>query len=139
MSLTQDDRKAIVSYRLEKAETALEEAIKVSNIKLWNIAANRLYYALYYAASALLISEGLASHTHRGLISQIHLNYVKTGRLGENDGKLLRNMFKMRHEGDYEDFIDAAEEDISSALPKVRTLVGKIKGMIMNNMPESNN
>ncbi len=105
MSITQEERKAIVDYRLEKAETSIEEAQKISSLSLWNIAANRLYYALYYAASALLINDGLTSHTHRGLISQVHLNYVKTDKLTEENGRLLRRLFTLRHEGDYEDFI----------------------------------
>lgn len=130
MSLTQDERKAIIDYRIEKAQIAMDEAAKVTTLGLWNIAANRLYYALYYAASALLISDGLSSHTHRGLITQIHLNYVKTEKLTEEDGKLLRRMFTMRHEGDYEDFIDASEDDILSVTPKVKALVKKLTSMI---------
>lgn len=130
MSLTQDERKAIIDYRIEKAQIAMDEAAKVTTLGLWNIAANRLYYALYYAASALLISDGLSSHTHRGLITQIHLNYVKTENLTEEDGKLLRRMFTMRHEGDYEDFIDASEDDILSVTPKVKALVKKLTSMI---------
>lgn len=130
MSLTQDERKAIIDYRIEKAQIAIDEAAKVTTLGLWNIAANRLYYALYYAASALLISDGFSSHTHRGLITQIHLNYVKTEKLTEEDGKLLRRMFTMRHEGDYEDFIDASEDDILSVTPKVKALVKKLTSMI---------
>ena len=130
MSLTQDERKAIIDYRIEKAQIAMDEAAKVTTLGLWNIAANRLYYALYYAASALLISDRLSSHTHRGLITQIHLNYVKTEKLTEEDGKLLRRMFTMRHEGDYEDFIDASEDDILSVTPKVKALVKKLTSMI---------
>ena len=79
MSLSSDDRKALVDYWIEKAWATFEEAQKVAGISLWDLAANRLYYALYHAASALLLSDGLTSHTHKGLVTQISLNYVKEG------------------------------------------------------------
>jgi uncharacterized protein (UPF0332 family) len=126
MSLSSDDRKALVNYRIEKAWTTFEEAQKVTSISLWNLAANRLYYALYHAASALLLSDGLTSHTHKGLVTQISLNYVKDGRLNAEDGKLIRQLFNMRHEGDYEDFEETSEEDIRTATPKVKDLLNKL-------------
>lgn len=39
-------------------------------------------------------------------------------------------MFNLRHEGDYEDFVDVAEEDIAQATPLVQALIGKIKNKI---------
>lgn len=126
MSLSNEDRKALVDYRIEKARAAFDEAQKVATMSLWNLAANRLYYALYHAASALLLSEGLTSHTHRGLLAQISLNYVKDGRLTQSDGKLIRQMFNMRQEGDYEDFAETTEEDITEATPKVKKLMEKL-------------
>ncbi len=45
MSLSNDDRKALVEYRIEKARKSFEEAQKVAAISLWDLAANRLYYA----------------------------------------------------------------------------------------------
>lgn len=126
MSLSDDDRKALVDYRIEKARAAFDEAQKVATMSLWNLAANRLYYALYHAASALLLSEGLTSHTHKGLLAQISLNYVKAGRLTQSDGKLIRQMFNMRQEGDYEDFAETTEKDITEATPKVKNLMEKL-------------
>jgi len=126
MSLSSDDRKALVDYRIEKAWATFEEAQKVAGISLWDLAANRLYYALYHAASALLLSDGLTSHTHKGLVTQISLNYVKEGKLTAEDGKLIRQLFNMRHEGDYEDFEETSEGDICIAMPKVKDLLDKL-------------
>ena len=126
MSLSNDDRKALVDYRIEKAYASFEEAQKVAAISLWNLAANRLYYALYHAASALLLSDGFTSHTHKGLMSQISLNYVKEGKLLPDEGKLIRQMFNKRREGDYEDFEDTTEEEIAEAMPKVKALVDRL-------------
>lgn len=126
MSLSNDDRKALVEYRIEKAYACLDEAEKVSELSLWNLTANRLYYALYHAASALLLSDGYRSHTHKGLMSQISLNYVKSNKILPEDGKLIRQMFNKRREGDYEDFEETTEDEIIEATPKVKALVEKL-------------
>jgi hypothetical protein len=43
MSLDNDNRKAVVNYRLEKADTALEDADFLKKNGKLNLAANRLY------------------------------------------------------------------------------------------------
>ena len=52
MSMNAEDRKAMVAYRMEKAEMALEDASFLHDAARYNLAANRLYYALFHAASA---------------------------------------------------------------------------------------
>ena len=47
MPLTDEERKAIVVYRLEKAEYAFVEAKDCALMKHWTLAASRLYYAAY--------------------------------------------------------------------------------------------
>ena len=69
MSLTEEERQAIVFYRIEKSRQSLDDIRKVLPLNLWSIIANRMYYALYYAASALLIHDGHKVGTHKGVIS----------------------------------------------------------------------
>lgn len=38
----------------------------------------------------------------------------------------MRQMFNMRQEGDYEDFVETTEEDIKEAMPRVRELMEKL-------------
>lgn len=59
MSLDKESRNAMVAYRQEKADVAIDDALFLTDAGRYNIAANRLYYALYYAASALLLSQGI--------------------------------------------------------------------------------
>ena len=66
MGLAEKDRQSLVVYKLEKAkETIAEIPILIEN-ELWRNAANRLYYACFYAVSALLLKHGHSSHTHGG-------------------------------------------------------------------------
>lgn len=51
MSLDSEDRKALIAYRQEKADFALDDAAFLTDAGKYGLAANRLYYALYYAAT----------------------------------------------------------------------------------------
>jgi len=59
MSLTNDERDAIISFRIQKAKDTLNEAEGIATLGYWNAVANRLYYACYYITSALLIKHNL--------------------------------------------------------------------------------
>lgn len=127
MNLDRESRQAMIAYRQEKADMALEDAAFLTDAARYNLAANRLYYALYYAASALLLSKGISTKRHAGLITQMHMNFVKTGFLSTDEGALFKVMFDLRHEGDYEDFIDIERADIEEYTPQVKALVNKLQ------------
>ena len=83
MSLTDEERRAIVLYRIEKAHAAMDDIRKVMPLELWSIIANRMYYALYYASSALLINDGHKVGTHKGVIALLTLTMSRKARLPE--------------------------------------------------------
>ena len=126
MSLTEEERRAIVLYRIERSYNALDEIEKILPLEVWATIANRLYYALYYAVSALLIKDGHKVSSHKGAISLFNLYYVKTGIVSLDDGRLLGSVFAFRQGSDYDDFIDATEEEVKEYLPQVKALIKKI-------------
>ena len=85
-----------------------------------------MYYAIYYAAPALLINDTHPVNTHNGVISLLNQYYVRTGLLSKEDGNLFGNVFAFRQGCDYDDYIDASEDDIIRYLPQVEQLVEKI-------------
>lgn len=48
----------------------LREAEDMIETKHWNLAIQRMYYTCFYMASALLMSAGLKSQTHNGVLGQ---------------------------------------------------------------------
>lgn len=100
MSLSKEERKAIVEFRIEKAFRAFNEANGVIKLGYWETIANRLYYAAYNAASALLIANGDNAQTHSGVIHLFGLRFIKTGIFGSDMGKLFHSLFTMRQTGD---------------------------------------
>ena len=49
MGLTEQNRKDVVAYRIERAFIALDQAKMNLQINCLEVTANRLYYAAYYA------------------------------------------------------------------------------------------
>ncbi len=128
--MTDKERGDIVSYRLETARNTLDQVEAVGNLGYWTLAANRLYYAAYYASSALLISCGIETTTHRGVMRMVNLQFIKTGHLPIEDGKLLGRLFSMRQSGDYEDWIEWSEEDVIPLLSRVKLYIDRVFSLI---------
>lgn len=78
--LTDTDRTEIVKYRLEKAYRTYNEAIGSIENGYVETAANRLYYAAYYAVSALLISYKYEASTHNGVIQMFGKVFLRNNR-----------------------------------------------------------
>ena len=66
-TLTQEQRISIVCYRIESAENTLAEVETHRANGFYNTAVNRLYYACYYAATAILIANGIEVKSHDGV------------------------------------------------------------------------
>lgn len=123
MSMTDEERTAIVTYRLEKSENTFADVLKSLEYEMYNTCANRLYYSFYYAASALLIKKGIIAHTHSGVLAMINLHFVKTGVLSKEDAILMRRLFSLRQESDYDDFINITIDDIKPLIEPTRKLI----------------
>lgn len=69
MSLTEEERKIIVELELEKARNTFGQIEELRKLGYWDTIANRLYYAVFHAVSALLIRDSHQVNTHKGAIS----------------------------------------------------------------------
>lgn len=100
------DRKALVKYRISKAKTTLDEVTILLDNDLFNTAINRIYYACYYAVTALLIDNEIKTRTHSGVRQMFGYYFVKTGKINNELGGFFSEIFDKRIMGDYDDFID---------------------------------
>jgi len=130
MSLTEEERKNIVRYRLKKAhDTFAEVPVQMAN-KFFTTAANRLYYACYYAASALLINDGYQAHTHSGVKTLLGLHYVNNNLIEKSLGKMYRQVFNLRQTGDYEDWINFDQNDLEPFIEPAAKFIAEIEHLI---------
>ena len=112
------------------AHATLREAEDMIVTKHWNLAMQRMYYACFYMASALLVSAGLKSQTHNGVVGQLGMHYVSKGLLTREEGRLYSRLLQNRITVDYNDFFDFAEEDVLPLVDPVRHLLDKLESLI---------
>lgn len=103
------NRDEYVRHRLARASETLEEARVLADKALWHGVVNRLYYACFYAVSALLFTRNLASSKHSGVRALFNQHFVKSGMISIGSASLYSNLFENRQESDYEDFFEVDE------------------------------
>ncbi|MFB0536917.1 MAG: HEPN domain-containing protein [Anaerolineae bacterium] len=65
-------------------------------------AINRAYYAIFYAANALLATKGLSRSKHSGVIAAFRQHFVKPGLIEDEYSDTYGRVMANRHVGDYE-------------------------------------
>ena len=87
---------------IQKARASLGAAKLLKQEGYLDFAASRAYYAMFYAAQALLLQNGLAFSSHSGVIAAFGKEFAKTAKL---DPKLHRYLLDasqdLRNASDY--------------------------------------
>lgn len=126
MSLNAEERAAMVQLEIERARRMLNEfPIYIEN-NLWATLVNRMYYAVFHAATALLIHNGIQAGTHQGVYIMLNRYYVKEGVLSVEEGRLFARLETLREKGDYNCFIDPESEDVLPLLEPTKALIEHI-------------
>ena len=116
--LNRENIEALSAYRFLRAKETLKEIPYLKQQGYYNTAVNRLYYACYYAAVALLIKH------------EIGLHFVATGRMSRELGRCFSLLFERRHSSDYDDFAYSSEEEIDELLPKATDFIEAIEVLL---------
>ena len=129
--MTRDEaRKAIIKIWLEKADESLESAELELRAGHIIFALNRIYYACFYAITALLHKEGKSFSKHTAVKAEFNRQYIKTGDIDKKWGKFYGNLFEDRQEGDYLPVIAFDAEDIASRLEQARKFLLVIRKLL---------
>lgn len=129
-SLDYESRIDITMHRMHRADVALKEAECLASNSMFSGAVNRLYYACYYAVSALLLANDIQAATHSGVKTMFGLKFVRTGKVELCHGKFFSEIFDQRHSSDYDDFSFCDDTTFSEFHPKAVDLIKAIKDLI---------
>ena len=124
--LSHENRETLAAYRYQRAQETLAEIPFLKQQGYYNTAVNRLYYACYYAAIALLIKHGINPGTHAGVKQMLGMHFVATGRIPRDVGRSFSLLFERRHSSDYDDFVYTSEEEIDELFPKAEMFIQTI-------------
>ena len=125
-----EQERALIAYRMERAHETITEATILRDAGHVNAYVNRLYYACFYAVSALLLTKGFSTSKHGYLRSLFHRECVKTGHLPEELGRFFDLLFDSRQAGDYADFVEFKAEEVTDWLDRTREFVDQVEQLI---------
>lgn len=136
----EEELKTRVREEIKLGEERLKAAKLLLDHKMLKDAVNRIYYAIFHTARAMLHSSGFDAKTHSGLISQFGLQLVKQGKVEKKYGRILRKSFETRETSNYkvgsvfeheevEDLYEEAEDFMKRAQEFVNEKIAGDKGV----------
>ncbi|MCX7048734.1 MAG: HEPN domain-containing protein [Candidatus Sumerlaeota bacterium] len=128
--MNHEAKSALINYRLERAAQALREAEANFGQGYRDLALSRSYYAMFYAASALLLTRNLQTKSHSGLLMLFHREFVNQGIIDRQFAVWLRDLFSQRQLADYEDFYESTQKDAEEAIGHAREFIEMARNMV---------
>ncbi len=127
-----------IRYRMQRANQALGVAERALADGSLPDAVNRLYYACFYAASALLLTEGQYAAKHKGVLSLFDIHWINTGRLPATMGRFFHKIFDARLEGDYEDLAAFEQRAVETWLEEAEEFIAQVSLKIVEQLYAEN-
>ena len=115
---------------LEKADRSLIAGARLLADGFADFAAGRAYYAMFYAAEALLLSRDLSFSRHSAVIAAFGQHLVKTGLLDSSLHRYLIDAFELRNLGDYGAVHAVDSSDARQALENGRAFYAAAKALL---------
>lgn len=130
MTLTNDQKKQIICVRIENAEQAMQDAKILLDDGSLRGAANRIYYSVFHAVSALALSRGASFKKHSSLLTYFHKEFIRSGVLDRVHGRTVQKAADDRTDADYSDFVDFTTDQIALRLKECGALIVSVKALL---------
>lgn len=125
MSETADDFLALSAQAWEDYEKARDADISVRALY------NRLYYAAFYAAKAVLLAVGEEPKTHRGTANRLfEVVYGEEALIEKETAAFLSTIQRKRDEADYETDFDETVEDVARIAEQTREFIDCMEELV---------
>ena len=122
-----------IASLIERAQKYLTSAAMLLGVADFESSVSRTYYAMFFAAEALLLGKGLAFSSHRGVLSAFGEHFVKTGVMPSEMGRELKRAFSKRQLGDYEYTFVVSQADAEQLLESGRNFVATAADYLKRN------
>lgn len=118
----------LIKYRLEQAQTALEDArFLLEGDRSPQSIVNRAYYAMFYTVLALLQKIGKVPSKHTGVISIFDTEFVAKDIFKKEMSKNFHKAFELRQVSDYKTIKPITKEKAQEALDNEVQFVNEVK------------
>lgn len=79
---------------------------------------------------ALFVSKGISGQTHKGMINQFSLHFVKSGLVSMEQGSFLSHLMQLRQKADYNCYYDVTEAEVKEMSVPAHEFVDTIINLI---------
>jgi uncharacterized protein (UPF0332 family) len=121
--MKKDDISILIGNNIKKAKDTIIQAEALCNIQQYIGVINRGYYAMFYAASAILLTKELGTSKHYGVISLLDREFVNKKEIDPIWSKTLRDAFNLRSWGDYDEQAVITGEQATRLLDNAKSFV----------------
>ncbi len=121
------------NYKLyiENAHEMIDVAKSNLGNDYYSSACNRAYYAVFYAASALLYSKGKSYGKHSAVIAAFRQYFIKTGEFDKKWSDVYEYIMSSRHTGDYELFDTLEKEQVVDVVKQAQSFVEEVEKWLL--------
>ena len=115
-----------IQMYLAHAHQALDSATASIENDFYATAINRSYYAIFYAASGLLLTEDISRSKHSGVVAAFRQHFVKPGLIETEYSDIYGDVMEARVDGDYDMTFDADLTTAAERLIDARRFVERV-------------
>jgi uncharacterized protein (UPF0332 family) len=124
----EEELASLIKFRLEQAETALEDGrFLLEGDRSPQSIVNRAYYAMFYAALALLQKIGKIPSKHIGVVSLFDTEFVVKGIFPKELSRDFHRAFELRQVSDYKTFKPVSKEKAQETLKSAAHFINTVK------------
>ena len=132
--MKEEDVASLIEYRLEQAATALADGkFLLEGNRSSQSVVNRAYYAMFYAALALLQKIGKIPSKHIGVVSLFDTEFVTKGLFPKELSRDFHRAFELRQVSDYKTLRPISAEKAQEALDSAVHFVSKLQEYLHSN------
>lgn len=134
-----DETLLLIKYRIERSKESLNAAkVLLDSDNLYS-AINRVYYGMFYAVIALLLTKNLSSAKHSGVMSLFFKEFINSGLIDKELGRLYSDIFDLRMKYDYKIPAKITKEDVHNWLIKAGNFIEIVTDLTFKIIDHDNN
>lgn len=134
--MKEEDVRELIRRRLQQARESLDDAkFLLEGQRSHRSVANRSYYAMFYAALALLQKIGKTPHKHSGVINLFDTEFVLRGIFPKELSKNFHKAFDLRQASDYQTIEPITKEEAEETLSRASGFVNTVKEYLSPSRP----
>lgn len=130
MTIDENNKNDLIKYRLEQAKDTVAVVDLLINNERFPAAVNRIYYGIFYTLLALALRFDFETSKHLQLIGWFNKEFIRSGKIEKEFGRILRKAYENRTSGDYDAFIEFEQDDVVQLFEEMKNFINRIESYL---------